>query len=364
MATQLERRGGPTRVITETGAVEPGVRLDEPPALLLEMYRWMTFGRAYDGRLISLQRQGRLTTYAPILGQEGAAVGAGLALEASDWLLGSYREGLPMIIHGMPAEQLALYFSGHPLASVVPKGVHCFPIQIGIADQIPQGAGVAWGMKLRKADTATLVMFGDGATSEGAFHEGLNFAGVFQVPAVFLCQNNGWAISTPRARQTHSETIADKGKAYGIPALQVDGNDVVAVYREVKAALAQARAGGGPTLIEAVTYRVGAHTTSDDPTRYRSAGELTEWRETRDPLARMRAYLESVPLWDTAKQEELERETQARVAAAVTAALETPMPASDAMFDHLFAEDTPILAAQRREHTAYQAKVAGDQGNG
>jgi TPP-dependent pyruvate/acetoin dehydrogenase alpha subunit len=239
--------------------------------------------------------------------------------------------------------------------------VHCFPIQIGIADQIPQGVGVAWGMKLRKAGTATLVMFGDGATSEGAFHEGMNFAGVFQVPAVFLCQNNGWAISTPRVRQTHSETIADKGKAYGIPALQVDGNDVVAVYREVKAALVRARTGGGPTLIEALTYRLGAHTTSDDPTRYRPSSELTEWRETRDPLARLRTYLESARLWDAAKQEELEREIQARVAAAVTAALETPMPASDVMFDHLFAEDTPILATQRREHKANQVE---DHGNG
>ncbi len=361
MATQLERRGGPTRVITETGTVEPGERLDEPPVLLLEMYRWMTFGRAYDSRLISLQRQGRLSTYAPILGQEAAAVGAGLALEDSDWLLGSYREGVPMIIHGMSAEQLLLYFRGHPSASVMPEGVHCFPIQIGIADQIPQGVGVAWGMKLRKAGTATLVMFGDGATSEGAFHEGMNFAGVFQVPAVFLCQNNGWAISTPRVRQTHSETIAQKGQAYGIPALQVDGNDVVAVYREVKAALARARAGGGPTLIEALTYRLGAHTTSDDPTRYRPSSELTEWRETRDPLARLRTYLESAQLWDAAKQEELEHETQARVGAAVTAALETPMPSSDIMFDHLFAEDTPILAVQRREHAANQVE---DHGNG
>jgi len=363
MAIQLERKGGPIRVLTETGAVEEGERVDESPALLLDMYRWMTFGRAYDGRLISLQRQGRLSTYAPILGQEGAAVGAGLALEAQDWLLGSYREGVPMIIHGMAAEQLLLYFRGHPMASVMPKGVHCFPIQIGIADQIPQGVGVAWGMKLRKAETATLVMFGDGATSEGAFHEGMNFAGVFQVPAVFLCQNNGWAISTPRAHQTNSETIAAKGQAYGIPALQVDGNDVIAVYREVKAALEKARGGGGPTLIEALTYRLGAHTTSDDPTRYRPPDELKEWREKRDPLARMRAYLESVRLWDDRKQEELERETQSRVADAVSAGLETPMPASNSIFDHLFAEDTPILAAQRREQAADPSLVE-DRVNG
>ncbi|HVA91078.1 MAG TPA: thiamine pyrophosphate-dependent enzyme, partial [Chloroflexota bacterium] len=266
-------------------------------------------------------------------------------------------EGLPAIIHGMSAEQLALYFRGHPLASVIPEGVHCFPIQIGIADQIPQAVGVAWGMKLRKAESATLVMFGDGATSEGAFHEGLNFAGVFHVPVVFFCQNNGWAISTPRSHQTHSETIAQKGHAYGIPGLQVDGNDVVAVYREVKAALARARAGGGPTLIEALTYRVGAHTTSDDPTRYRPADEWTAWRDTRDPLARLRAYLESAGLWDAVRQEKLESETQARVAAVVTAALETPMPSSDAMFDHLFAEDTPLLAAQRREHAADSSRV-------
>ena len=257
-----------------------------------------------------------------------------------------------MIVHGMPAEKLALFFRGHPRAGSMPEGVHCFPMQIGIAEQIPQGVGVAWGMKLKKKETATLVMFGDGATSEGAFHEGLNFAGVFQTPVVFLCQNNGYAISLPRRSQTHSETIAQKGQAYGMPGLQVDGNDVVAVYRAVSAALARARAGGGPTLIEALTYRLGAHTTSDDPTRYRPVEELTEWRDTRDPIARLRAYLESAGLWDAARQEELERETQASVARAVTAALDTPMPTSDSMFDHLFAEPTPLVKAQRREHAA------------
>jgi pyruvate dehydrogenase E1 component alpha subunit len=359
MAIQLERKSGPARVLTEAGTLEPGARVDEPPALLLEMYRWMTFGRAYDGRLISLQRQGRLTTYAPMLGQEGTAVGAGLALAAGDWILGTYRDGLPAIVHGRPAESLALFFRGHPIAGAKPEGVNCFPMQIGIAEQIPHAVGVAWGMKLKKAATATLVMFGDGATSEGGFHEGLNFAGVFQAPVVFLCQNNGWAISVPRARQTHSETLAQKGLAYGIPGLQVDGNDVLAVYREVGAALARARAGGGPTLIEALTYRLGAHTTSDDPTRYRPADETTAWRETRDPLTRLRAYLESQGLWDAGRQEELERETQAKVAATVNIALETPMPPSEAMFDHLFAEDTSFLVAQRRE---VAAAGAGEKG--
>jgi pyruvate dehydrogenase E1 component alpha subunit len=349
MAIQMERKDAPTQVLGESGAVGPGMRVEEPESLLLEMYRWMTFGRAYDARLISLQRQGRLTTYAPMLGQEAVAVGCGLAMAEGDWLLGTYRDGLAAILRGMPESSIALFFRGHPQAGVRPKGVTVFPLQIGIAEQIPHAVGVAWGMKLRKAATATLVLFGDGATSEGAFHEAANFAGVFQAPVVLMCQNNGWAISVPRSQQTHSETLSQKAIAYGIPGIQVDGNDVLAVYRVACQALERARSGGGPTLIEALTYRLGAHTTSDDPTRYRSPEELASWRDTRDPLGRLRAYLESVGLWNDARQQELEGETQARVAAAVAEAINVPMPPAETMFDHLYKEPTAPLVAQRRD---------------
>ncbi|HVA89152.1 MAG TPA: pyruvate dehydrogenase (acetyl-transferring) E1 component subunit alpha [Chloroflexota bacterium] len=362
MAIQMERKDAPAQVLSETGAVAAGMRVEEPESLLLEMYRWMTFGRAYDGRLISLQRQGRLTTYAPLLGQEAVAVGCGLAMAEGDWLLGTYRDGLAGILRGMPEESIALFFRGHPLAGARPEGVHVFPMQIGIAEQIPHAVGVAWGMKLRKAATATLVLFGDGATSEGAFHEAANFAGVFQAPVVLMCQNNGWAISVPRSRQTHSETLSQKAVAYGIPGRQVDGNDVLAVFREARAALERARSGGGPTLIEALTYRIGPHTTSDDPTRYRPPEEFASWRDTRDPLARLRAYLETAGLWDGARQQELEAETQARVAAAVAAALAVPMPPAESMFENVFAEPTAPLKAQRQEHRSAAGREGASHG--
>jgi len=346
-------------VLGSDGAARPGARIEEPPELLLDMYRWMFFGRTFDARLFSLQRQGRITTYAPVAGQEAAQVGCGLALQQDDWLLGTYRDGLAGIVHGLPPENLALFFRGHPGAGVVPSGVNVLPQQIGIAEQIPHAVGVAWGMKLRRANTAALALFGDGATSEGAFHEAANFAGVFKAPVVLVCQNNGWAISVPRSRQTASETFAQKATAYGMPGRLVDGNDVVAVYRETRAALERARSGAGPTLIEALTYRIGPHTTADDPTRYRQSDEIAEWQDKRDPVARLRAYLEREGLWDDARQQGLEEESRERVARAVTTALNEPVPAPDAMFDHIYAERTPALETQRAELRAHLENNGG-----
>src|SRR5579875_1929605 len=350
-------------VLGPGGLPQPGARIEEAPDLLLAMYRWMFFGRTYDARLFSLQRQGRITTYAPVAGQEAAQVACGLALQRDDWLLGTYRDGLAGIVHGLPPEYLALFFRGHPKAGHVPDDVNVYPQQIGIAEQIPHAVGIAWGMKLRRAGTATLVLFGDGATSEGAFHEGSNFAGVFKAPIVFVCQNNGWAISVPRTRQTAAETLAQKATAYGMPGRLVDGNDVIAMYREACAALQRARSGEGPTLIEAITYRIGPHTTADDPTRYRMAEELAAWQDERDPITRLRAYLDREGLWDAAKQEGLEEETRERVARAVTIALNEPAPSPEEMFDHIYAERTPALDAQRRELMAYvQREKEGRRG--
>lgn len=352
----------PAGILAPDGTVRPGARVDEPPELLLEMYRWMVFGRTYDARLFSLQRQGRLTTYAPVTGQEAIQVACGLALRREDWLLTSYRDGLAGIVHGVPPEHLALFFRGHPRAGQVPPEVNAFPIQIGIAEQIPHAVGVAWGMKLRGAGTAALALFGDGATSEGAFHEGLNFAGVFKVPAVLVCQNNGWAISVPRSLQTAAETLAQKAVAYGIRGVQIDGNDALGVHRTVSEALARARAGEGPTLIEAITYRLGPHTTSDDPTRYRQDGDLADWRDDRDPLRRLRAYLEAAGLWDQARQEALEEDARQWVARAVTTALNEPVPPPEAMFDHVYAVPPPFLQAQRDAVRAHPAEEEGHHG--
>jgi TPP-dependent pyruvate/acetoin dehydrogenase alpha subunit len=331
----------PAGILAPDGSLQPGARVEEPPELLLEMYRWMVYGRTYDTRLFSLQRQGRLTTYAPVAGQEAIQVGCGLAMRREDWLLISYRDGLAGLVHGVPPEHLALFFRAHPKAGQVPPDCNTFPIQIGIAEQIPHAVGIAWGMKLRGADTAALALFGDGATSEGAFHEAANFAGVFKVPAVL---------------------VAQKAIAYGMPGLQIDGNDPVGVYRTVGEALARARAGEGPTLIEAVTYRLGPHTTSDDPTRYRQEDELATWRDARDPLNRLRIYLEREGLWDRTRQEALEEDARQWVARAVTAALNEPVPPPEAMFDHVYAEPTPSLQAQREEVRALGAQEEGHHG--
>ena len=343
----------PISVLAPDGSLRPGANVEESPELLQTMYRWMSFGRIFDTRLLNLQRQGRIITYAPVAGQEAAQIGSSLALQQEDWLFPTYRDGLASIAHGLPAEQVLFFFRGHPKAGMVPPGVNVYVQQIGIAEQIPHAVGVAWGMKLRKANTAVLTLFGDGATSEGAFHEGTNFSGVLKAPVVMVCQNNGWAISVPRSSQTASETLAQKAIAYGIVGRLVDGNDVLAMYREVRAALERARAGEGPTLIEALTYRYGPHSTADDPKRYRSSAELTDWQDTRDPLLRLRVYLESQGMWDETKQKALEEELRAEVAKVVTAALTEPVQPPESLFDQVYETASPQLEEQRREMLAY-----------
>lgn len=353
MHEQSTKAPEPISVLAPDGSLRPGASVEESPELLLQMYRWMVFGRIFDTRLTHLQRQGRLFTYAPIAGQEAAQVGCALALQHDDWLFSTYRDGLASIVHGLPSENVLLFFRGHPKGGMVPPEVNVFGQQIGIAEQIPHAVGVAWGMKLRKAHNATLALFGDGATSEGAFHEGTNFAGVMHAPVVLVCQNNGWAISVPRSMQTASETIAQKATAYGIPGRYVDGNDILAMYRETRTALARAYAGEGPTLIEAITYRLGPHSTADDPTRYRSNAELTEWQDMRDPIRRLRAYLEHQNLWDEEQQKALEEELRAEVARSATAALTEPVPPAESMFERVYATPSPLLERQKQELTDF-----------
>lgn len=350
----------PFSVLAPDGTPQAGTQIDEPPDLLRKMYRWMLYGRIFDARLLNLQRQGRMFTYAPIIGQEAAQVGCSIALQQEDWLFGSYRDGLACVVHGMPLEHIILFFRGHPKAMMMPSDVHVFGQQIGIAEQIPHAVGVAWGMKLRKTRTATLAICGDGATSEGAFHEGLNFAGVLRAPFVLVCQNNGWAISVPREKQTASETLAQKAVAYGIPGYYVDGNDVIALYRVVCAALERARSGEGPTLIEAVTYRVGAHSASDDPRRYRSDAELLPWQDERDPLQRLQAYLLRAGLWDDTQQRQLETELREDVARAVTAAVMEPFPEPETLFDHVYA--TPLQAQQEQRQALSETRPSAQEG--
>lgn len=345
--------GAPFSVLSVDGTPRPGMQIDEAPELLLTMYRWMLYGRLFDTRLLNLQRQGRMFTYAPIVGQEAAQVGSSLALRKDDWLFGSYRDGLACVVHGMPLEHVILFFRGHPKAMQMPADVNVFGQQIGIGEHIPHAVGTAWAMKLRQTTSATLALCGDGATSEGAFHEGLNFAGVMKAPCVVVCQNNGWAISVPRSAQTASETLAQKALAYGIVGRYVDGNDVIAMYREVSAALERARNGEGPTLIEAVTYRVGAHSASDDPRRYRSDAELAIWQDERDPVNRLRAYLTLAGLWDEQQQKALESELRDKITRVITNAVMEPQPAPEELFNYVYATPSPLLKEQQQELRAY-----------
>ncbi|MBN1786520.1 MAG: pyruvate dehydrogenase (acetyl-transferring) E1 component subunit alpha, partial [Candidatus Methanofastidiosa archaeon] len=280
---------------------DPG--LDE--ALMKDMYWWMILARMADEKALSLQRQGRIGTFAPSKGQEAAQVGPALAMTGEDWFFPAFRELAAYLIRGIPLQNVLLYFMGDPRGNIVPEGINNLPIYVPVGTQVPQAVGAAYGMMLRGRGSVVVCFFGDGATSEGDFHEGLNFSGVMKVPVVFICQNNQWAISVPRERQSASRTLAQKAIAYGIRGVQVDGNDALAMYLASDEAIRRAREGKGPTLIEAFTYRLSMHTTADDPTRYRKDEELERWLE-RDPLKRFRAYLEKRGIWSKQWQDELE----------------------------------------------------------
>jgi pyruvate dehydrogenase E1 component alpha subunit len=321
-------------------ALDPGL----PPAELKRLYRAMLVGRRLDERMVRLQRQGRIGTFAPIKGQEAAQIGSVATLRPADWMVPSFRETAAMIWRGWPIENLLLFFAGHLEGGQPAAEQHDLPITIPVATQIPHAVGLAYAAQYRGADSVVMTFFGDGATSEGDFHEALNFAGVWHVPIVFVCQNNQWAISVPLKKQTHSRTIAEKALAYGFPGIQVDGNDILAVHAAGREAVARARAGDGPTLIECVTYRLGVHTTADDPTKYRSAEEVAEW-ERKDPLTRFGTYLQKRNLLD----EGLEAQVDAEIAEAIRRFEATPPADPLVMFDHVYAELPPDLRAQRDE---------------
>jgi pyruvate dehydrogenase E1 component alpha subunit len=319
-------------------ALEPALS----PADLKALYRAMLLGRRLDERMVRLQRQGRIGTFAPIKGQEASQLGSAFTLRRTDWMVPSFRETAAMIWRGWPIEKLLLFFAGHLEGGQPEADQHDLPIAIPVATQLPHAVGLAYAAQYRGDDVVVMAYFGDGATSEGDFHEALNFAGVWHVPIVFVCQNNQWAISVPLKKQTHSRTIAQKALAYGLPGIQVDGNDVLAVYAAAREAVDRARAGDGPTLIECVTYRLGVHTTADDPTKYRSDEEVAMWAQ-KDPLTRFRAYLEQRRLLDAGLEQQVDEE----IAEAVRRFEATPAVDPLTMFDHVYAELPPGLRAQR-----------------
>ncbi len=324
-------------------ALEPKLAPDQ----LQRLYRGMLLGRRLDERMLRLQRQGRIGTFAPIKGQEASQIGSVCTLEARDWLVPSFRETASMLWRGWPIEQLLAFYAGRLEGGQPAPEQHDLPVTIPVATQLPHAVGIAYGIQYRGEDSVVMACFGDGATSEGDFHEAANFAGVWHGPVVFLCQNNQWAISVPLKKQTNSRTIAQKAAAYGFPGIQVDGNDVLAVYAACREAVDRARAGDGPTLIECVTYRLAMHTTADDPTKYRTEEEVKAW-EQKDPLTRFRVYLEGKQLLDASVEAQVDEEIAGGVERFEALSPADPL----GMFDHAYAELPPHVVAQRSELAA------------
>lgn len=315
----------------------------------VELYQGMCLARQFDRRSINLQRQGRIGTYPPIEGQEAAQIGSASALDKQDWIFPSYRESGVAINVGMPISQLFLYWMGRVEGCKPPEGSRLMPASVPIATQMLHAVGTAWASKKKKDPDVSIAYFGDGATSEGDFHEALNFAGVFQVPVIFFCQNNGYAISVPFSRQSASTTVSARGSAYNIPSIQVDGNDVLAVYSITSEAIERARAGKGPTLIEAVTYRKGSHTTADDATRYRPKDEALSWIHEKDPIIRWRTLLLNHGLWTGQQESDWLATCDHLIEEGIKVAELTPAPSATHLFEHIYHEPTSKLLLQREE---------------
>jgi pyruvate dehydrogenase E1 component alpha subunit len=317
-------------------------------ATLLSLYRGMVLTRAFDLKAVSLQRTGRLGTYAVSLGQEAVSVGIASAMRQEDVVLPSYRDNGTLLWRGTKMEEILLFWGGDERGNLSSGPPHDFPYCIPVASQAPHAAGVAYAFKYKKEPRVAVCLFGDGATSKGDVWEAMNFAGVHKLPVVFVANNNQWAISVPLKLQTASETLAQKAIAAGFAGEQVDGNDVIAMRAAADEAIAQARAGGGPRLIEAMTYRLSDHTTADDAARYRPPEEVqARWKE--EPIARLRAYLVSQKAWGKAQEEELAAECQKQIEAAIERYLATSPRAPETMFDHLYAELPGVYAGQRAE---------------
>ncbi len=314
---------------------------------LVDLYRYMVLGRTADEKFLKLQRQGRFGTYAPIQGQEAAQVGSAYALEQRDWMVPAFRESAVWPIRDLPLSMLIQYWQGDERGQDIPEQNNDFLVSVPVGTQVPHAAGIAWASKKRGDDAATLVYFGDGATSEGDFHEGMNFAGAYDLPMVFLCQNNQYAISMPREEQTGAATLAQKAVAYGFEGIQVDGNDVLAMYAATEEALQRARS-GEPVMIEAYTYRRGDHTTSDDADRYRDEEEVEEWRE-KDPIDRLETYLNDEGVLDEDRIREIKEEAEDQVDDAVDEAESVDDPEVADIFRYMFDELPPRLERQLEE---------------
>ncbi len=328
------------------GKLDPGL----PKDMLLKMYRLMVQARSFDDKAMKLQRSGRMGTYPPLSGQEAVQIGSAMAISESDWIVPSYREGAAMLVAGVSMKQQFMMWMGNDLGNKIPEGVKCLPISIPVGSQILHAAGMGWAANIKKEKMAVICYFGDGATSRGDFHEGLNFASVFNSPAVFICSNNQFAISTPVAMQMHSKTIAQKAISYGIRGYRLDGMDALASYVMTKDALDRAKNGEGPTLIEALCYRFGPHTTADDPTLYRSEEDVKRM-EQNDPIARFKNYMMKKSIWDETQDKALHEEIDALVDKAAKEAEQEPLPAMEDLFKNVFATMPEYLKEEADEFT-------------
>ena len=328
------------------------------PGTWLTIYRGMLLIRMLDERLMTMQRQGRVGFYADARGQEASVIAPVAVLEPGDWVVPSHREGGAALYRGLPLGAYVAQIFGNvedigkgrqmPVHPATPRELCFLPMSSCVATQLPQATGIAWAAKIRRDKTIVLAYLGEGATSAEDFHTGVNFAAVFKAPVVFVCVNNQWAVSTPARAQSASETFAVKALAYGIPGVRVDGNDVFALYAAAREAADRARQGGGPTLIEAVTYRLGAHSSSDDPDRYRSASETETWA-TKEPLIRFRAWLLANHLLDEARDARLRDELEREIKQAVAATEGLPSPARRTLIEDVYLRPARALEEELAE---------------
>jgi len=334
-------------VLAPDGTRVAGVKSRMDEEFLFEALRWMMKSRLYDNRVIALQRQGQFGVFSPGMGQEASTIGSAMGVDpARDWMVPQYRELMATVHHGLPLEVISAQYLGKIGPARIPEGVKVLPTQVSIAAQLPHATGLAWGLRLRGEDAVVLTYIGDGGSSEGDFHEALNLAGVTNAPVIFFMSNNQWAISTSRRVQSATTSFTLRAAGYGFEGVEVDGNDVMAVYDVVASAVEKARAGNGPTLIEAVTYRMSFHNTTDNPSRYRDPEEYEEARR-RDPIERVQKYLAGLGLWDQDREASLTEELHKEINLALEAAAAAPLPTPRDLFDNIY-EDPPDRVLRQR----------------
>lgn len=337
------------QILNEAGEVDESLDPDLPAEELKKIHRAMVLTRKLDIRMLNMQRQGEMGTFAPGYGQEATQIGQVYPLTAEDWYSPSYRSFGAQIWRGWPIEQLLLLWAGYFEGFAPPEGVNDLPFSIVIGSHVPLAAGIGMGMNYRDAKTCMLVNFGDGAASEGDVSESLNFASVFNAPTIFVCENNGWAISTPIEKQTGSKTFAQRGTGFGIPSIRVDGNDVLAMLVATQEAVDRARRGEGPSFIEAVTYRMSLHTTADDPTVYRDEEEVKQW-EKKCPIARFETYLQNRGVLTDSDCQRIADECEQEVIDAREKFRQRATPQPREVFDFVYEKLPPELEAQKREY--------------